>query len=438
MPNGPVEYTQHGPTCALCGAADPDPTHLNRQHIISSCVGKFKEPLRKSRRTDMIRHLAEHRIHSEAAATLADRWRIHLNKKFFSCGLCLVVFSSITERSNHIDNEHWRHGQNMDAWKLSNVIKGLLLEPEMQTAWRMLLSSYPNVVESGLRWEMPRADGLQLRLEKREEPTPVLAKAALQLSDCKRIRSDREGLIATMGRVEAMCGPVSVVPRSPAATTVASFTSHAHQSSPIHTQLPASMTLRPPRSLSPSNVTSFNMELPELECDPSLTAPAILEDPWQPHGFLDHTLCQVGSLMDASVDDSSSQLSTRAWPTEWQSMDTSQPIDDTTGIKGHLSEDGALLVAQMSAPRHEQSGAYACIDGQRPTLDSRRDVNTSNTIRLPTSTFFYASCAQPPNHEYGFNFRNKPLPPEPPTDLRRSAGRAPEHRPTTPMDLTTG
>ena len=181
MPNGPVVDTQHGRMCALCDEADPGPTHLASQHNNLICAGKFKEPLKKSRKTDMIKHLALHRVNKEDAAKLAERWRIPLNKKFFSCGLCVIFFSSITERSNHIDNEHWRRGQNMDAWELSNTIRGLLREPEMQTAWRSLLRSYPNVIESSLRWEMPRAEGLQLRLEKREEPTLVLAKVALQL-----------------------------------------------------------------------------------------------------------------------------------------------------------------------------------------------------------------------------------------------------------------
>ena len=244
--------------------------------------------------------------------------------------------------------------------------------------------------------------------------------------------------MATMGREEALCGPFSAVPRSPGATMVVPFTSPAYQSLPNHTQSPALMTRRPPGSLSSSQVASFDMGLPGTACGPSLTPPAVLDDPLQPHDFFNDALCHIGPLMEPGVDDISLQLSTHAWSTEWQAMDTSQPIDDNTGINGHLSENGALLVTQMSSRRHGQSAAYASTDGQRPTLESQRDVNTSSTTRLPTSIFFHASAAQSPNQQYGFNYCNKPLPPDPPTYLGRSAGRAPEHRPTIPMDLTTG
>ena len=432
MPNGPVEYTQHGPVCALCHKTNPDSEHLLR-HRIFICVGKSGEPLKKSRKTDMIIHLAKHRVHSKDAAALADRWRYALNKKYFSCGFCVMIFSSIMERLNHIDKEHWRQRQRMDTWELSNCIRGLLLEQEVQAAWRLLLLDFPNVVESNLKWERPLAEGLQLRLEKREETALILAKAALQLSNYGWMRSAQEGLMTTTGREERISGPISASPRSPTATMVRPFTSSTYELLRKHTRVHATMTRRQPRSFASSNVAPFSMGHADLEYDPSLSSSAGFDDSFRPGGL---SLLQAGSPMDPSIYDAPLQLSTPAWPTEWLSTNTSQLPDDNTRIKGHLSDSGALLVAQMSSPRHGQQAAYASTDGQEPNLVPQRDVSTSSPIRLPTSTFFHGSAAQLSSHGHGFNLRNKPLPPEPPRDLPGNANRASEHRPNTPMDLT--
>ena len=239
MPHGPVVNTQHGSICVLCPTEeDPNADHQAR-HNVSTCVGKF---IKKSRRTDMITHLAQqHRVHSQIGAALADQWRYDSNKKCFSCGFCVMLFPSILERSNHIDNEHWRHSQNMDSWKLSTLIKGLLLEPKVQAAWRVLLKSYPSLIESNLRWEMPWAKGLQLRLEKSEEPGPVLAKAALECSNYRRIQPDQEGSKATTGRDGMAFDPYSAgLVSPPIATVVRNSTSMCHHSLITHSGMPHS------------------------------------------------------------------------------------------------------------------------------------------------------------------------------------------------------
>ena len=129
----------------------------------------------------------------------------------------------------------------MDSWELSTLIKGLLLEPKVQAAWRVLLKSYPSLIESNLRWEMPSAKGLQLRLEKSEEPGPVLAKAALERSNYGRIQPDQEGLKATTGRDEMAFEPYSAGLLSPAiATVVRLSTSTCHHSLIMHSGMPHS------------------------------------------------------------------------------------------------------------------------------------------------------------------------------------------------------
>ena len=426
MPNGPVEDTEHGTRCVLCLKEDPDEDHLSR-HKVSICVSEFGESLKKSRRTDMIAHLAKHRVHSKAAAVLADKWRYTLNKKNFSCGLCVRLFSSIAERSNHIDNEHWRQGQTMDAWELSNCIRGLLLERKVQAAWRSLMRSYPNVVECNLRWKMPLAEGLQSRLEKGEDPPEVLAKAALQFSSYGQLRPSQQELRAPIVREEIRSRPI---PAAPSYST--------YQSLPYNTQSSAYMTSRLPGSPSSGNVASYSTGLPELDPDLSLIPSAAFGDSFQHDGVFSSALLDTAPLVGLNTGETSWQSSTNAWSTDLLPIDTSEPLDDNTRIKDHLSETGASLMAQMISHRRDQPAAHAGLSRYGPAWNSPADANTANALRIPTSAYSHRSAGQPPNHEYGFDLRNKPLPPGPPVDLPGNANQAFERRPTTPMDFTTG
>ena len=437
MPNGPVEHTEHGPICALCGEEDPDADHMTR-HNISICFGKFKAPLKKSRRTDMIKHLAQHHVHSEDAAVLAEQWRYDSQKKYFSCGLCVGIFFSIKERSNHIDNEHWRHGQNMGSWELSNLIRGLLLEPKVQAAWRVLLTSHHDLVESNLRWEMPLAEGLQVRLEKGEESGPVLAKAALEHSNYERIRPHQDVLMATLGREEMNHGLVSGAHRSLAAGTAVPSSNSTDQSFHNHKQSRTPLSRPLTGSLSSSNVEISSAGIQNLQCDPLLYPSLLFGAPFQPDDLCNDHFLPSGPLMDANISDIPLQVPTYACSAEWSSMDTNQPPDDHPRLQGHLSESGALLIAQMSSPRHGQPAIHRAIDEQRPVMDSRNKNDNSNVGRLPTSNFFHGCTAQLSNHEYGFNFRKKPLPPIPLPNIPENASRVAEHRSSTPMDLGAG
>ena len=374
----------------------------------------------------MIIHLAKHRVHSKDAAVLADRWR-HPLKKNFSCGICVNFFSSIAERSNHIDNEHWRQGQNIDAWELSNCIRGLLLERKVQAAWCSLLRCHPNVVECNLRWELPLAEGLQLRLEKGEDPPELLAKAALQLSSGGQLWPSQEGLTSPTGREEMRFRSIP-----------ATLSFSTYQSLPDHAQSPAYMTSRLPRLPSSRNVASYGTGLPEPHPDHSLISAAAFEDSFQHDGLFSNEMFHTAPLVGLNNGDVLSQSSTHAGSMEWLPMDTSQPLDENTRIKCHLSEAGALLKAQMSSPRRAQPAAHAGLSRQGRMWHSPADVNTANALRLPTSAYSHRLAAQPSNHEHGFDLRSKPLPPKPPVDVPTNANQALERLPTTPMDLTIG
>ena len=180
MPHGSLEDWGLGPQCVFCGLRRPSPIHL-QEHRLSSCLDQSTGPVTRSRKSNMVKHLASHGVFNDDASALAERWRYSPNRKGLSCGFCVKLFLSLTDRLNHIDQEHWSHGQDMNQWRLTNVIRGLLLQIEVSNAWQYLLASHPTLHESDFNWELPTAEGLQLRLEIGGERGQDLALAAFQL-----------------------------------------------------------------------------------------------------------------------------------------------------------------------------------------------------------------------------------------------------------------
>ena len=197
MPFGAVEDTGSGPECAFCGIHDPDQSH-HLKHNAIPCPGAGRKPLTLSRRSNLVKHLTLHNIFGEEASALADKWRYESGKKAFSCGFCIKLFSTLSDRSSHIDNEHWKYGQDMSGWSLTSVIKGLLLQPEVKEIWQGCMTSNPSLHESSFRWELPRAEGLQSKLELGEDSPIELANLAYRLSN-RGAEPASQGLAAVTG-----------------------------------------------------------------------------------------------------------------------------------------------------------------------------------------------------------------------------------------------
>ena len=180
MPNGLVEDNGSGPYCALCGVCNPSSAHLDA-HQASTCTEGAKAT--RTRQSNLAKHLmSSHGIFDDDANERAQRWRRKSDKKAYACGFCIKFFSSLTDRLNHIDHEHWSNGENMNSWSLTTLIKGLLLQPGVSDAWQYLLAtSEPSLPESSFTWELPTAEGLQLRLELCDEAPQQLASAAFEL-----------------------------------------------------------------------------------------------------------------------------------------------------------------------------------------------------------------------------------------------------------------
>lgn len=191
MPQGPVQASDIGPQCNLCGSFSPDQKHLDA-HSIQQCVTKCRTYTRKA---NLVKHLEEvHRIQDGSA--LAEAWRIAFKKRYFSCGFCIILFDNINDQLNHIDIDHFRRSEDICNWDMTKVVKGLLLQSGVDIAWHRIASSY---AQSGFSWETSCNRDLQLRLELSEETPDTLAAAVFNncVYDWSHHSYDDSGL--TMG-----------------------------------------------------------------------------------------------------------------------------------------------------------------------------------------------------------------------------------------------
>lgn len=169
MPQGPVQASDLGPQCNLCGSLFPDQGHLDA-HSVQQCITKGRTYTRKA---NLVKHLEEvHRIQDGLA--LAEAWRIAFKKRYFSCGFCILLFDNINDQLNHIDIHHFRQLEDICNWDMTKVIKGLLLQSGVDMAWHGMSAKY---AESGFSWDISSNRDLQLRLELAEESPDALAAA---------------------------------------------------------------------------------------------------------------------------------------------------------------------------------------------------------------------------------------------------------------------
>lgn len=183
MLKGLFEITEDGRRCILCGALNQPDSH-HSAHNIRPCLEASNRPSFK-RRYDMVGHLKDaHNISN--GGIVADKWRCRSSKKAWSCGFCVQLFTSLQHRLKHIGTEHFEKGSCMNDWDLTNVVKGLLLQPEIQEAWQNLLKSLDPFRPSEFKWNKSGNKDLQYRLEKglTDKVTPKsMAQAAYDVAD---------------------------------------------------------------------------------------------------------------------------------------------------------------------------------------------------------------------------------------------------------------
>ena len=174
LPNGPIEQTSWGPQCALCEEPNPDKAHLEGHNTLKY-EGWTGRKITRSRKGNFEELLKRHKTSDDKIKTLTVKWRQVLKKKAYSCGFCINLFNSLSDRSSHIDREHYAQGKHFEDWNDNLVIKGLLLQRGIREECTRLFSSNPCLPETPISWPPNRVDDLQLRLEMGEEDAKKLA-----------------------------------------------------------------------------------------------------------------------------------------------------------------------------------------------------------------------------------------------------------------------
>lgn len=136
MLKGPVDETEGGIRCSLCGTLDPTDKHLG-EHNTQLCGQEVPGPFTCKRRVDLVRHLKKcHNVQKKAQGeAVADKCKKTTNKQAWSCGFCVHLFHTFGDRLKHIA-KHFEDGQTLDQWNTTNVIEGLLLQPGTAKVWK--------------------------------------------------------------------------------------------------------------------------------------------------------------------------------------------------------------------------------------------------------------------------------------------------------------
>lgn len=135
MLTGPVDDTEGYVTCSLCGLSNPNEQHLSA-HNTHTCGPGVPGSFFCKRRADLVRHTMKcHRVQTKARAeAIADKWKETTKKQAWSCGFCVCLLYTFSDRLKHIAT-HFERGQTLDEWDTINVIEGLFLQPGLINFW---------------------------------------------------------------------------------------------------------------------------------------------------------------------------------------------------------------------------------------------------------------------------------------------------------------
>ena len=414
MPFGAVEDRGSGPECAFCGLHDPDPSHRLKHNAIA-CPGAARKPLTLSRRSNLVKHLTLHNIFGEEASALADKWRYDSGKKAFSCGFCIKHFPTLSDRSSHIDNEHWKNGQEMSGWSLTNVIKGLLLQPELKEIWQHRLKSNSWLQESSLRWELPRAEGLQSKLELCEDSPNELVDVAYGLSNYGS-NPTSQGVVAVT--------PISAMP--PLFLDAPSFggghpIDSAHMPVMSHTQNAA------PEMKQRKNLVKRGQPSPPWSNDSTVRFDSM---DWSLRETYQQSASHKGSTtVDPSWDDASNETGPFSnnndhilqWPSSLDAPPTtSTSSNQVLQLNYHLHNQGCAILSdipldtQLADSTNGSPNTFLSPERQRQQYNSwMNSPDSPEDGAMPTSSTFGSGCTTSTTVASCQRSLEKPLPPLP-------------------------
>lgn len=217
MLRGPLEETEGGFKCTLCGDSNPSKDHLSA-HKIQKCGQEVPGSYIRKRRTDLVRHLMDHHdVPGKAQGeAIADKCKKTTNKKAWSCGFCGLLVYTFGDRLKHIAT-HFERGQTIDEWDTTKVMEGLLSQPGMISVWQRQLAASPmSWGSSDFIWKKDVVINLQGDLEvgpANTEHAVALAKAAYEARQPDRGLVQSNMPLATAPTYRAL-GPNAIVPTS--------------------------------------------------------------------------------------------------------------------------------------------------------------------------------------------------------------------------------
>ena len=181
--SSPSASAGHPHGCPICpkdrsiGTCDGWKRHMKEHETLYPCnvctaSGKTRS---YSRKINLLRHLETHGFSNDASSTLADTWKKTHEKKYFGCGFCVFLCTSLTEQLSHIDSEHFRNFHSISEWDTNKVIRGLLMQPDLSLIVQNLLGQ-PFGTSENLSWHPSIVHELQLRLQESNEATEELAR----------------------------------------------------------------------------------------------------------------------------------------------------------------------------------------------------------------------------------------------------------------------
>lgn len=220
LPKGPVESTQWGQQCALCGEPDPSEEHL-QYHGILKYAGLLGPPTIRSRKGNFEELLKRHKTSNEKIKELLHKWRTVRKKKAYSCGFCITMFRTLSDRTSHIDREHYAQGKHVSDWNDTFVIKGLLLQQDVkEECLKYFQPVDPTVVETEISWPPSVIEDLQLRLALREEAAQILAIDVFRQASNRGAFPPRSNVVSDLRSPSDMTGRIQTSPSAQVPTTL--------------------------------------------------------------------------------------------------------------------------------------------------------------------------------------------------------------------------
>ena len=179
-------YLYGCPSCEkrrIIGTCDGWKRHMKEHEVLYICQdcesSECEENKSYTRRANLAKHLRNrHKYSRSNAEELAQKSERRNGRSFYSCGFCIMLFGNIVEQLHHIDVAHFRRFETVNDWDINKVIRGLLLQPDIDDIMHRKFGENFRLVIQGLRWKSSIAKTVQLRLELNEESADDLAAAA--------------------------------------------------------------------------------------------------------------------------------------------------------------------------------------------------------------------------------------------------------------------